>query len=150
MARPTVYTPELAAEICRRLAEHGSLRRACNDPGMPTDDRVRLWVSEHKDFAGAYARAKSAGIDALVEQTLDLADGVTDKDAVPAAKLQIKTRHWLAERLEARKYGARSGIDLTSSDGSVGMDETTRAARLKALLALAEKRKAAPSIDDLV
>ena len=36
---PSVYTPELAEEICARLSAGESLKSICRDPGMPPFSR---------------------------------------------------------------------------------------------------------------
>jgi len=43
LGRPTLYTEELAAEICRRLAGGESLRRICEDDHMPGASTVVDW-----------------------------------------------------------------------------------------------------------
>ena len=53
----------------------------------------------------------------------------------------------MAERLEPKKYGLRSGLDVTNSDGTLAVDPTMRAARVAALLEAAKERK---ELDDLV
>ena len=128
---------------------------------MPTDNRVRSWVAENPTFAEAYARSKSIGIDTLVDEAMDIVDepppitnaGATDTGHVAWARERAGYRRWLAERMEPKKYGAKSGVDLTSSDGSMATtDATQRATRAAALLKLAQARKALDEvdIDDLV
>lgn len=125
MPRPTVLTPEIAAAVCERLSEVGSLRRVCADPSMPLERTVRRWYTENEEFASAYARAKEAGIDALVDETLDLADepapstaqGATDSGHVAWNKVRIETRRWLAERMAPKKYGVRSATEISGPDG---------------------------------
>lgn len=126
MPRPTTLTPELAATICERLAECGSLRKVCrDDPTMPTDNRVRQWVAEDAVFAEAYARAKQAGIDALVEEGLEIMDeappstenGSTDTGHVAWAKARGEYRRWLAERMAPRRYGANVKQEISGPDG---------------------------------
>lgn len=48
------------------------------------------------------------------------------------------------------KYRENSRVDVTSSDGSLALDDTARAARMQALLALAQARKADEDTSDLV
>lgn len=130
MARPKEYTPELGARICSMLAEVGSLRRVCREEWAPYDYTVRRWVVENDEFAIAYARAKEAGIDALVEEALDIADDGTndfqptvgkdgergpdrlDVDHVSRSKLRVGYRQWLAERMAPKRYGLKQ--DITS------------------------------------
>ncbi|HEX3367074.1 hypothetical protein [Phenylobacterium sp.] len=48
----STYTPELGAEICRRLAVGESLRSICRrDPAMPTERTVWNWARAHPAFA---------------------------------------------------------------------------------------------------
>ena len=57
--RPSVYTPQLADEICERLAAGESLRAICADPHMPDKHRVREWALDDRDgFSPRYARAR--------------------------------------------------------------------------------------------
>jgi len=126
MGAHSSYTPEMADRICERLAELGSLRRVCREPGMPHDNTVRKWLVEREDFAQAYARAKEAGIDALVEEALDIADTtelgeerttkadgsveVKAGDMLGHRKLRVEYRRWLAERMAPKKYGLKQDI----------------------------------------
>ena len=172
MPRPVVLTPELQVELCERLAENaGSLRRVCAAADMPLERTVRRWCVENPDFESAYARAKLMGIDASIDETLDIADDASNDwmerlgkegqpvgwqvngDHVTRSRLRIETRRWIAERTAAKKYGTKTGVDLTSSDGSMATtDATQRATRAAALLKLAQARKALDEvdIDDLV
>ncbi len=66
--RPTIYSPELASELCMRLAIGGSLRSVCEDPKMPGITTVMRWLLEpHSDtdpraaFRAQYARARGPG-----------------------------------------------------------------------------------------
>jgi hypothetical protein len=47
IGRPTLKTPELCAEICRRISEGETLTNICRDPGMPS------WVSRRRFLAYA-------------------------------------------------------------------------------------------------
>lgn len=157
MARPTVLTQEIADELCRRLSECGSLRRVCVSSDMPLERTVRMWVVKHEEFASAYARAKEAGIDALVDETLDIADDgsndwmennnpntpgyVLNGEHSSRSKIRIETRRWLAERMLPKKYGVRTATEISGPDGGpIVVDETVRAARIAALLDVAKKR----------
>lgn len=145
-----IYTPELAAKVLESLRVTGSLLRTTKEIGIARETVIR-WVDQDRDgFALAYARAKGEGIDALVEDTLDIGDeppptlmnGAIDTGAVQHAKLRIETRRWLAERMAPKKYGLRQGLDVTNSDGSLVVDDATRSARVAQLLAMAQQRKA--------
>jgi hypothetical protein len=153
----SIYTPALAAKVCALLAQTGSLRAVCRELKINRATIVQWVVDDVDGFADAYTRAKDIGIDELADDMLDIsntpvmgtettqkADGsaeVKTADMLGHRKLQIETRRWLAERMAPKKYGLRQGLDMTNSDGSLQMDESTRSARVAQLLALAEQRK---------
>lgn len=148
MSRPTVYTPELGALICEKLAECGSLRRVCADHEMPLERTVRRWYTENEAFASAYARAKEAGIDALVEEALDITDeappsnqhGGVDTGHVAWAKNRREYRQWLAERMAPKRYGLKTATELTGANGGA----------IKTLVVTTGVPDNSVSIDDLV
>lgn len=133
MARPKDFTQEIADELCRRLAECGSLRRVCVSSDMPLERTVRLWVVQNEEFATAYARAKEMGIDSFVEETLDIADDgsndwmennspsnpgyVLNGEHSSRSKIRIETRRWLAERMLPKKYGVKTATEISGPDG---------------------------------
>jgi hypothetical protein len=120
MGAHSSFTQEKADLICERLAELGSLRKVCEEPGMPKPNAVRRWLVERPEFAESYARAKEAGIDALVEEALHIVDesppntpsGSTDSGYVAWAKERAGFRRWMAERMAPKKYGLKQ--DITS------------------------------------
>lgn len=61
--RPSIYSDELAAEICERLANDESLNTICRDDHMPTRQAVHEWIADDRDgFRDKYARAsRSSG-----------------------------------------------------------------------------------------
>ena len=147
------YDAELAAKVLDLLAQSGSLRRVCRELGVSRNSIIPWVVDNAEGFGDAYARAKEHGIDTLVEETLDIADdGSNDymetehgpalnSESIQRSKVRVETRRWLAERLAPRRYGLRQGLDVTSSDGTLQMDDTARSARVAQLVALAAKRK---------
>ena len=147
------YDAELAEKVLDLLAQSGSLRRVCRELGVSRNSIIPWVVDNTEGFGDAYARAKEHGIDTLVEETLDIADdGSNDymetehgpalnSESIQRSKVRVETRRWLAERLAPRRYGLRQGLDVTSSDGTLQMDDTARSARVAQLVALAAKRK---------
>jgi transposase-like protein len=62
MPRPPRYTAELAERVLHQLRAGRSLRRLCNEPGMPSASTVLNWVNDdHHGFAAAYRRARETG-----------------------------------------------------------------------------------------
>lgn len=62
MAKPTLYTPEVAKTILERIANGEPLNWICRDEGMPNPRTVRDWKKQKPEFEEAYgdARADSA------------------------------------------------------------------------------------------
>lgn len=120
--RPSLYTEELAAEICSRIAVGETLTAICEDEDMP--DRVTVWRwLGRPDFSQLYARAREAQADFEADEIKQIADDCTDDvridydkdgkpvvkidaDAIRRAQLRIETRKWRAERLNRRQWGA--------------------------------------------
>ena len=118
--RPSSYTQEKADYICRELAEGRSLRKICEDEGMPSAGTVCRWLTESETFQQQYARAREAQADALFEQILDIADDGkndttidddgnirTDHDVIARSRLRVDARKWMAGKLRPKKYGDR-------------------------------------------
>ena len=122
LGRPTLYTDELAAEICRRIVEGESLTRICKDDDMPNVSSVYLWIIKNKDFSNMYAHAREDQADTYSDQIVDIGEEVpmmviTDEDGkvtkridpagVNRNRLRVDARKWVAAKLKPRKYGDR-------------------------------------------
>jgi hypothetical protein len=75
MGRPSKYTPELAQEICERLANGEPLRQICRDDHMPSWVAIYDWMvkddalgTKGSGLSLAIARAREVGQDAIAEQ----------------------------------------------------------------------------------
>ena len=125
MGRPTLYSDELAAEICRRIVEGESLTRICKDENMPNVSSVYLWLFKHKDFSNQYARAREDQADTYSDQIVDIGEEVpmmviTDEDGkvtkridpagVNRTRLRVDARKWVAAKLKPKKYGDRQVV----------------------------------------
>lgn len=111
MGRPSSYTPEVAAEICRQLACGVPLAKICAQDGMPHYTTVRRWEADHPDFRVNSARAKQDGTHHLADSALMIADEPLPKDPEAARtelakrRLQIDTRMRLIGKWNSRAYG---------------------------------------------
>ena len=114
--RPTIYSEELAAEICSQLSQGIALRTVCKEENMPGTTTVFRWLAAHSEFRDQYARAKAESADAMAEDMLAIADEIEDKiigndrsdgARVQAQKVRVDTRKWLASKLQPKKYGDR-------------------------------------------
>lgn len=134
MARPTIYSAELAERILLQLEAGKSLREICAADDMPSRATVTSWISGNRTgFASQYALAKEIGLDQLAEECLEIADApligeevitkadggveVRKGDMLGHRKLQIETRLKLLSKLAPKKYG-----DLQHIEHSGGVD----------------------------
>jgi len=133
VGRPSLYTQELADEICALLAEGKSIRTIC---GLETEKNHRFpckstifnWLRTNKEFLAQYTRAKEESADALVDEMLDIADDgsndlmtitkgnteyeVENKEVTNRSRLRVDTRKWIAARLKPKRFGDK--VDVTS------------------------------------
>lgn len=120
--RPTVYTPDLAKEICDHIAStsQGTKKLCKEKQHWPCQDTLFTWLKIHPEFSEQYARAKKCQIDVLVDEILEIADDashdqftnnegriVINFQAVNRARLKIDTRKWLACKLVPKIYGQK-------------------------------------------
>jgi hypothetical protein len=114
--RPSKYTPELADEVCRRIAVD-PITTVFADPKMPSRQTFYNWLLEHADFFDVSARARAiAAFRRLdkAEQDLDEADGETN-----IALLREKLQHarWTISKLWPRHYGDKVAHEVTGPGG---------------------------------
>lgn len=140
MGRPSVYTDELANEICVRLGLGESLRKICSDEDMPCLASVMGWLTKKPDFLEQYTRAREIQAETQFDELIDIVDQppelsrVTDKNGelvevkfdssyVAWMKLRVDTRKWTAARMAPKRYGehkqAEEQTDPTVIDVSV-------------------------------
>ena len=136
-SRKTKYTPELADEICERLAAGESLNEICkSDDRFPNETQVRRWaIADLDGFALKYAharelqadhyfdliriRARDCRLGVKTEESVDDKGLTTTKtiqaDMIERSRLEIDALKWIAARIAPRKYGDR--LALTDGDG---------------------------------
>jgi hypothetical protein len=104
--RPSTYTPGIAEEICRRLADGESLRKLWEGADMPPRQTVLDWLTKHEDFRTRYARARELQADVMDDKVLEAADlAIAGKCDPHAAKVAIGAYQWRASKLAPKRYG---------------------------------------------
>ena len=124
MGRPSLYTVELGNQICEKLAEGGvSLRGICRNLQI-SYSTVLQWVTDNKDFADQYARAREIGDDADFDGLIDLASekpptvkGFTDAGWVSWQKNLIDAHKWSLSKRRPKKYGEKIQQEHSGSVG---------------------------------
>jgi hypothetical protein len=119
--RPSLYTQELADNICERLMEGQTLIQICQDEAMPALRTVLRWEIEKPEFGQVSARARRHGTDVLAEQCISIAD---DPNIDPHDKrVRIDTRLRLIGKWNARKYGDRIAHEVATESKFIPLDE---------------------------
>lgn len=131
--RPEVYTEEIAAEVCNRLAQGESLRSICRDESLPGRTTITKWIIEDKNgFASQYARAKDIGLDEMADEIFDIADDsrndwvkkigkngapyvALNDEAISRARLRVDARKWYLSKLAPKRYGEKLQTEHTGS-----------------------------------
>jgi hypothetical protein len=147
MGRPSLFTDELALEICDWISDGKSLRSFCEQEGRPAKISVLRWLRDNPDFSTQYARAREDGADSLADDIQDITDKVLSKEYDPnAARVAMDGKKWIAAKLKPKKYSER--LDLTS--GGEKINRATPMEDIDAILAAAEaesQRTDKPVID---
>lgn len=95
-----------------------------HDVIIPERTTIFIWLHKDENFFNRYTHAKEAGIEAWVDETVDIADDPsfdkiekldkdgnptgemrTDTEAIQRSKLRVETRQFYIERLKPKRYG---------------------------------------------
>ena len=113
--RPTKYTAALAKRICDLLSTGRTLRSICREDGFPDESAVRQWALENREgFYPQYVRARDLGLDAMADETIDVADE-SSKD-VNRSRLRFDARRWYLSKLAPKRYGETPATDEKEAD----------------------------------
>lgn len=112
MARPSIFTEDLAAEICKRLSSGQSLRKICSENDMPNISTVMDWLQRNETFSAQYTRAREAQAETLADQIVDLVD---EEDDPAKARVRMDARKWFASKVAPKKYGDKIAQEVTGN-----------------------------------
>jgi hypothetical protein len=140
IGRPSIYTEELANDICTRLGLGESLRKICLAEDMPSLRSVMSWLTTKPDFLQQYTRAREIQAETQFDELIDIVDQppelshITDKNGelievkfdssyVQWMKLRVDTRKWTAARMAPKKYAEYKApeekVDAMIIDGEI-------------------------------
>jgi hypothetical protein len=131
---PVWKTTELMDAICNRLTEGESLRSICRDDGMPSLGTFLRWVTQDVELKEQYALALKVRADYLLEEIFEIADDSTndyveklnkdgstyvavDSEHINRSRLRVDVRKWSMGRMNPKKYGDFSKMEVTGADG---------------------------------
>ena len=129
--RPSKFTPQIADEICARLAKGESLTAICQAAHMPTRDAVLKWQYGNDDFYVRCTRAREDGQEAHIDKCQDIESDVLNGVIPPdAARVVISSIQWRASKLKQRVYGDKTQIDANVTMSWASIVEEVAAKRL--------------------
>jgi hypothetical protein len=149
--RPSTFTPEIAAEICERLAAGESLRSICRDEHMPARSTVAQWhINDVQGFSAQYTHAREMGLDEIADELLDISDDgsndwmerndpdnpgyVLNGEHSSRSRLRLDTRKWYLSKLAPKRYGDKQAVELSGHLALGDMTEDEIRAELAALV----------------
>ncbi|WP_334164209.1 hypothetical protein [Phenylobacterium sp.] len=101
------YDPELARQICDRLAAGELWREIRRSKGMPADGGYWAWRRAHPAFEAAVRDALLAAAETRFEEALEVAMA-SRPDTLQVDKLKVSTLLHQAERLDPERFGPPS------------------------------------------
>lgn len=103
--RPSTYSPEIAAEVCRRIAEGELVSAITAETDMPSRSALWDWQQAHPEFADMYARARERAGDAHAERAVTEALAIADPQQ---QRLRFDALRWFAAKVAPKKYGEKT------------------------------------------
>ena len=129
--RPSKYTPEIADEICDRLANGESLRSMCLDEHLPDRRTITNWLLNKEEFFRQYTQAKDVQLDLMAEEVMEIADDgsndwmertnkdgeslgwIVNGEALGRSRLRFDARRWYLSKLAPKRYGDKLNVEHT-------------------------------------
>lgn len=141
--RPSIYTQELAALICHRVATHRyGIKKLCRMfDDMPDHTTIHAWRYTNREFSNQYLEAKKSQIDLAIEEIDEIiqenilfykdSEG-NDRIDSPSATIAIAKANnakWAASKLLPQIYGDNKKDD--NKDDSVSLLEKLVTGKVK-------------------
>lgn len=134
--RPTIFSQELADNICHRISEGESLRSIVKDDEMPSASTICRWLLDEtkKQFWEQYEKARNIQIELMFDELLEIADDGTNDwvekeyengrsdiilngEAIGRSRLRVDTRKWYLSKVCPKKYGDK--LDITTGGDKI-------------------------------
>ena len=113
--RPSIYSQDLAAKICGRIAGGEPLTVVCRDEDMPCHRTVMNWAFHtdlvQDDFLQMYRRARQLQADIWADEIVELAEEAVDGPSAQVARIKIDARKWACSKINPAKYGDRTTLE---------------------------------------
>ena len=123
-------------KICDRIELGESLRSVLRSKDMPSSKTFYQWIDNDDEKVKQYARATELRADDIFDAMFEIADDGTNDfiahdigdgvlveklntEHIQRSRLRIDTRKWALSKMNPKKYGDKTELDLKSSDGSM-------------------------------
>lgn len=112
--RSVKYSPEVAQEICERIARGEIWSRIGGTEGLPDYSTLYDWKDRRPEFAEAYARARAIAKQVCVDEVLAVAKEAT-RETVQQDRLHIGSLKWQVARAD--------GLEAKEASWSLGKNQ---------------------------
>ena len=112
----TVYTPDLALQICEKIAEGETLLAVCKENDMPHRQTFHRWVVNYPEVSRAYSAARELSAYAMEEEALELSrqiridPGTSQK--VRAFDISMNQLRWSAMRRNPQVFSEKAALQI--------------------------------------
>ena len=121
--RPTLFTDELANEICDRVSNGESIGDICKESYMPERPVVWRWRYENKTFSDMYDIAMKNKADFKCDQTDEYIKKLESGLIEPAAaNVIINTLKWQAAKFYPRFYSDKQIVESKNETVNYNVD----------------------------
>lgn len=111
VGRPTIYSEELAEEICNAIAvAKCGLEKLCKqNPHFPSRRTILLWGFKHRDFFHRYMQARKHQSHSLIDKMLEVSDNDENDSLIKINRDRIKVDvcKYTVEKFNNEDYGTR-------------------------------------------
>lgn len=130
MARPSIFSDELADRICTAISEGSNLNKLCELDEFPTQDTVYRWLLKHAAFSENYARARMTRASVRADRIDDYCKRVIagELDA-NQARVIIDAEKWQAAHEAPKVYGDALRMQHSDPNGEPLKIEVVRVGR---------------------
>lgn len=121
---------DIIDKICKRIEKGEALRTVLKESDMPSSETFYKWIDNDINRAKQYARATELRADAIFEDIIEIADSkendiietpdgkeIINHNVINRDRLRVDTRKWYLSKLNPKKYGDTSSLELTGKDG---------------------------------
>lgn len=113
--RPSPHDEIAIQAFFARLAQGMKVAEAADCSDCPNLSMIYQRSALEPEFQNRFLRAREAQQDALVDNTLEIADNATTENW-QVARLRIQAIQWRAARLASKIYGEKSQLNVTVND----------------------------------